>query len=531
MDFNPEYAATLLNEDLLYYLNHENDIVRFRANSLANSFLKKYEVDSPELDRRSIDLFEYYNLRCLSFTTVKLNLFESLLDDVRDIIFRAFRPDELQSPILSLARCIDFGRCGPGSSIGTKHTDFYQKLFTSKLTVTDKGLLDYMIQSVSPMWKHALTECISQNGFEIVRGSRIATVPKNRDIKRVICTEPSINMFYQLGANEIIRGILRRSFSIDLSMQPQINASLARIGSIDGCYATIDLKSASDSISQKLIKRILPSYEYNVLDLIRSKAYCHRDEYYPFHLFSSMGNGFTFSLQTLIFASCVRSVYNYYGYKHVKTHVFGDDIVCHREIYDTLTSLLKYMGFEVNLGKSYADGPFRESCGSDFYKGINVRGVYLRKLKGASDVYSIFNRLTRWSAISGIALTNVLLYLKGLAKFQPVPLDEADTAGHHIPLSSRRNIRIAKGLFKYNKLEYIQSRKRVMSDGIVPTNQLGCFIAFLGGYVRNGRVTLRSNVARYKVVPCVTPRWDYTGDARYTAEDIHDALAGVVNIG
>nr|UJQ85803.1 MAG: hypothetical protein 3 [Leviviridae sp.] len=525
MDFNPEYALELLNEDISN-LNSTDPLTSFKTSALQASFLKKWEVDDRKLDNQAIDLFESYNFGCLSNRKITLDVFEALKEDTKHILFRAFRHQEFQMPELTLARCLDFGRCGPGSSVGTKHTDFYQKFFTSRLTCTSYDLHAFMIANVSPRWRLALLESEHRHGLALVKGSNLSTVPKNRNTKRTICTEPTINMFYQLGAGRIIEGLLKRSFHIDLSTQPDINRGLARLGSIDGRFATIDLSSASDSISSKLVKDLLPRSEYNTLDLIRSKFYKHDQVYKPFHLFSSMGNGFTFPLQTLIFAACVKAVYRYhFGTCSSKVNVFGDDIICHKEVYDTLTSFLNYIGFSVNLTKSYNDGLFRESCGSDFYKGHNVRGVYLKHVKGASDVYSIFNRLARWSAVNGILLPRVLLYLKGLVKLLPVPLDESDAAGFKIPLSLRTNIRFKHKLFKYNKLMPDPKCKRV---DFAPDNPHGCLIAALGGYVRNGRVVVRQKLTRFKVISCVTPRWDYTGDARYTAGDLEYALSGVL---
>jgi hypothetical protein len=59
--------------------------------------------------------------------------------------------------------------------------------------------------------------------------------------------------------------------------------------------------------------------------------------------------------------------------------VYGDDIIVPAASYELLTRVLKQLGFEVNLDKSFATGPFRESCGADYFLGSQVRPLFMKK--------------------------------------------------------------------------------------------------------------------------------------------------------
>ncbi len=52
---------------------------------------------------------------------------------------------------------------------------------------------------------------------------------------------------------------------------------------------------------------------------------------------------------------------------------------------------LQLCGFTVNSSKSFTDGPFRESCGHDYYKGIDIRPVYTKTMLTWRDVFRVHN--------------------------------------------------------------------------------------------------------------------------------------------
>lgn len=84
------------------------------------------------------------------------------------------------------------------------------------------------------------------------------------------------------------------------------------------------------------------------------------DNYYLPKKISSMGNGFTFELMTLILTAVCRAL-------DPQATVFGDDIIIDRSKSDRLMVVLSSVGLKVNYEKSFTEGPFRESCGANFH--------------------------------------------------------------------------------------------------------------------------------------------------------------------
>ena len=89
-----------------------------------------------------------------------------------------------------------------------------------------------------------------------------------------------------------------------------------------------------------------------------------------------MGNATTFPVQSLVFwAICVASLQRQGFHQPGAVFVFGDDIevpsVCAQGVIDDLESF----GLLVNRTKSFWRGAFRESCGVDAFKGVNVTPI------------------------------------------------------------------------------------------------------------------------------------------------------------
>lgn len=206
----------------------------------------------------------------------------------------------------------------------------------------------------------------------------VSFVPKNAKTHRAIAVEPSLNAFVQKGVGSLLRDLLKK-WGVNLHDQGK-NAELARKGSIDGSLATIDLSMASDTIAYQAVKYLLPDEWSIFLEYLRTPGYLDLDgskQVHPYHKWSSMGNGYTFELETLIFSAVVKSIVN----KGDEWAVYGDDIVVPSYALEDLASLLDHLGFLMNTEKSFASGPFRESCGKDYFLGHEVRGFYLKEIK------------------------------------------------------------------------------------------------------------------------------------------------------
>jgi hypothetical protein len=189
-----------------------------------------------------------------------------------------------------------------------------------------------------------------QVAVEEVPGNVLFTVLKSTDIDRVACKEPDLNMFMQRGVGSFIRSRLR-AIGIDLNDQSR-NRILARHGSLDGSLATLDLSSASDSITKQLVFEFLPIHWYSLLDRLRSPV-TNIDGYEHINqMFSSMGNGFTFELESLLFYSICRAV-AYFTRTPGIISVYGDDLIVPVDISADLEFVLSVLGFQVNALKSF----------------------------------------------------------------------------------------------------------------------------------------------------------------------------------
>jgi hypothetical protein len=164
-----------------------------------------------------------------------------------------------------------------------------------------------------------------------------------------------------------------RLWNIDLADQTR-NQELAREGSITDQLATVDFSMASDTLSYNTVAWLLPHEWFVFLARVRCSNYNGVFGEGRYAKFSSMGNGATFTLETLVFASIAYAV----GSKRFS--VYGDDVIIESELYEPFVRVAKFLGFQINHDKSFRAGPFRESCGADWYEGTNITPQYVRHL-------------------------------------------------------------------------------------------------------------------------------------------------------
>lgn len=206
----------------------------------------------------------------------------------------------------------------------------------------------------------------------ITEWNRVEFVPKNWKTQRTIACEPMGNIPFQLAFDTYAKRRLRK-VGIDLRNQ-SFNQELARLGSLDGSLATVDLEAASDTVAFNTVAWLFPQEWFKFLQDVRSPLWKGEDgTYHTYAKFSSMGNGSTFTIETLVFAAASYAC----GSRRFK--VYGDDIVIEAELAEPLLRLLNFFGFRVNKDKSFSQGPFRESCGTNWYEGVDITPFYLRE--------------------------------------------------------------------------------------------------------------------------------------------------------
>lgn len=539
--------ASLLNAPI----TSDMSIKMITSLSLAKAFYKKL---CPEGNSKTAD-----ENATKKFLSINASLPEEpqgfICDNEAESCFYDFYRDNLRvslEPSESLGTFdLDFIRSqmmvGPGAAQKANSETMVTKLFESPLSYTDPILLVWYRSALAETgyWADAEMQRFQKYGFIKVEGGKIFFAAKDAGISRTCCTEPNVNMLIQKAIGAFFEVRLEYFFGISLKRQPDLNREIARRGSIDCSMATQDLVSASDSIGLQLIKRDLPD-GFLKAAILRSRceyAVLPDGSKVKLRMVSTMGNGFTFPLQTLIFACVIKAVYQVMGFPtsgEFGFGVFGDDIALRKECYEFAIKMLTKLGFTVNVGKSFNTGLFRESCGHDYYGGVNIRGVYIRSLETPQEVNSAFNRLTRWSAIHGIELTGTLKMLLSWTRDIRVPLEEDDEAGLQVPFRASRFTLTNTYWFKYRK--YMKVTKRIKvgepDSDKPPINEYGVAVGFLSGHLRRRDIVLSEPTmspsgliydsawrhdwsiscsirdkmgarSRYKIVTRQVPYWDY----------------------
>lgn len=228
----------------------------------------------------------------------------------------------------------------------------------------------------------------SFSDLRVVRANRMVMVPKTAKTHRPIAAEPTLNSYIQQGIGRYIRMRLKR-FGVDLDDQT-INQDLARRAIFEG-LSTLDLSSASDTLCINLVKLLLPRDWFELLDAVRSPLTLYGGRYYILSKFSSMGNAYTFELESLLFyvlCSCV-SVND--------VSVYGDDLIVSNQDEPSVREILTWAGFDVNHDKSFGEGSrFYESCGKHYFDGVEVTPCYQKDVcHRPHDYVRLHNRLVR----------------------------------------------------------------------------------------------------------------------------------------
>jgi hypothetical protein len=402
------------NVDAKCYPSSVDGIRAFALDYLVSSLLKKYKGLNTGKDLRAEAIASWWKSeeKCKT-TNETFRHLRGLTPRVANVIFDAQRKigDWLgfDPPLAEI-----FSGCtwGGGATASLKRGCGVDHKITTKISCTPsaKPWLEAVIAH-DPLWFEARTGFVPSGPlagvpeglFEIIEYNVHDTVPKDSYTDRNIGKEPTANGFLQQGVHFFLRDVLLR-VGIDLRSQ-KANQDLARCAAFAG-LATVDLSSASDTVSNGLVRFLLPPRWYNLLDSLRSKYTRVGDQQVRLEKFSSMGNAFTFELETLIFLALSRSICKELGLAG-RVSVYGDDIIIPAASKDLFLEVFAYCGFEVNESKSFWDGSFFESCGKHYFHGVDVTPVYQKELILTRESFIRFhNRLGRWSIRTSGRLRN-----------------------------------------------------------------------------------------------------------------------------
>jgi hypothetical protein len=371
------------------------DAQSFFLDHQSTQLLSKYPYLPTGINTKVVarEKFHQAELACLEtnarFRKSSVHPFEG---DVERILYTARRKiAEILGDVPDLED-MDFN-FGPGAAYGVRgDTSVFNKVAaTLECTYAFTTILSDFL-SEFPGWINTGTHDV-----KLCEGSELTFVPKNAKTDRAICIEPLLNGLYQKGVGSWIRDRLKR-FGIDLRDQ-RVNARLASTAHLSG-LATVDFASASDTIAYALVLDLLPIDWFEFLDVARCPRYEDDDGWKSFQKFSSMGNAYTFELESLIFYALAYACMQEEGVRPmtgVNLSVYGDDVIIPQVCYDLFARVTGVCGFTVNNEKSFKNGLFYESCGHDYFNGTLVRPYLIKeKLDGLKTYYAI-NSLARIS--------------------------------------------------------------------------------------------------------------------------------------
>lgn len=398
-----------LEVDPLGYRDPES----FRKDFCATELLKKSDLLDTGIDTTAVALekareAERQNLK----TNRRFRAISSLGSPLREPNARALRilcrAQKIIAQTLGVYRpeYAQFTGWSPGrttKSFGPRLSALEK--FQAKPDVTPGALVQAVkLLNQSPRWAQSAINAdgpcsliLLRDIIETTPGNVALVVPKNAKTGRFICYEPHLNIPLQLSHGRVIRRKLKKK-GIDLDDQ-STNRRLALEGSRSNHLATIDLSSASDTMSTALVQFMLPHDWMDALEPLRSRSTFWPDvkAWVKNQKFSSMGNGYTFELESLVFFALAKGTAAELGVPLVPSgnfSVFGDDIIVPTSIYSQLVRVLNIAGFSTNSRKSFAYGPFRESCGINAFSGFVVNPPRVRpEQRGLSLAVSFHNRL------------------------------------------------------------------------------------------------------------------------------------------
>jgi hypothetical protein len=213
--------------------------------------------------------------------------------------------------------------------------------------------------------------------------AKLTAVPKDSRGPRLICVHPKESIWIQQGLRHALEKCITQNpltrGKINFTDQT-VNQVLAIQGSIDGSYATIDLKSASDTVSLELFRYLFGNDAQYFESCRAEKLRLLDGRLHTLRTYAPMGNATTFPVEALVFWAVVRAgILSLSGEICSDVYVFGDDIIVPTRYYHIAIRSLVRAGFIPNQGKCFYRGSFRESCGCDAFNGTEVTPIRLKR--------------------------------------------------------------------------------------------------------------------------------------------------------
>ncbi len=392
----------------------------FANDMLVCSFLSKWKGHKFNIDTRAVAVAGWTagEEKC-SETNKRLKWFYhssnihlesrdiNILFDIREKIRSILGPCRI-SRILELCEWTN------GATSNTKFGVPLAEKMSKPLAVTPAALpyLRAVVES-DPHWAACFLgsipsgPCSLLHAYKLRNSNRFLTVPKNAKTDRIIAAEPAGNVFIQKAIGKTIRKRLN-VHGISLKYQ-SFNQKAAQRAFFDG-LATLDLKAASDTVSYETVRLLLPDEWFDFLNSCRCRATRVAGVDVNLSKFSSMGNAFTFELESLIFYAISYACCVEIGQPTESVRVYGDDIIIPAAASERVIQVLNHFGFEINIDKSFTSGPYYESCGLHYFEGHDVSPIFQKEetLDLLQERIRLYNRILRWGYRNGGIFSSVV---------------------------------------------------------------------------------------------------------------------------
>jgi len=322
----------------------------------------------------------------------------------------------------------------------------------------------------------------SRSTYQPTSSLKLTLVPKTFKSFRAIMPNTTIGSYMSYGLGEMMRKRLRRE-GYDIRTLQMRHRNMACLASVHGMHTTADLSSASDSISIALVKRLFPA-DWTAI-LLQSRI---GQVVLPGNLsvesltFCTMGIGYTFPLQTLVFLALLKAIEQIMFHRSFRQtiSVYGDDMIYSSRMHPGVVKYFQQFGFVLNVEKTFSEGHFRESCGGDYYHGVDVRPF--QPQNGSASVspkayeailYKYVNGLlARWFEYEiGRTLAYLTSELEGVTgKCKIIPGSYPDDAGIKCPslgywyflqsVKCARPKSLGHGVYRFSFLRLVSDRRK-----------------------------------------------------------------------
>lgn len=230
--------------------------------------------------------------------------------------------------------------------------------------------------------------------------AKVILVPKDARGPRLISSEPLEFQWIQGGLGDKFKTHVettRPSRGYVNFTSQDINRHLAMQSSITREHATLDLKEASDRVSVDLVRALFPERIHRYLMSSRSDATTlPSGDVIALSKFAPMGSALCFPVLALTVWALTEAILSVTfcdllerpftgpdkpskARQNQGVFVYGDDLIVPNDAFDTVSSWLPRFGLAVNTNKSFHRSFFRESCGMDAYKGVQVSPIRVKK--------------------------------------------------------------------------------------------------------------------------------------------------------